>query len=167
MNERPPQLSRDSRQQVDRGCPREAGRIRVEGEVAGPSVTAERAEERVGNGLADDEQRDTDRKRYPERLRGESCRALLLTCAGRTGDNGCRAVGQEVEGRERPRGHGAGEPERSDLRAAEVADDRRVGENVERFGRRERRVPATRAAGSPGSCGERRGEASGPRVDRG
>ncbi len=61
-------------------------------------MTAERAEERIGNGLADDEQRDADRKRYPERLRGESCRALLLTCAGRTDDNGCRAVGQEVEG---------------------------------------------------------------------
>jgi hypothetical protein len=65
------------------------------------------------------------------------------------------------------REHGAGEPERSDLRAAEGADDRRVGENAERFGRRERRVPATRAAGSPGSCGERRGVASGPRADRG
>src|SRR5205823_1085275 len=30
MNERPPQVSRDSQQQVDRGCSREAGRIRVE-----------------------------------------------------------------------------------------------------------------------------------------
>ena len=42
-------------------------------------MTAERAEERSGNGLADHEQRDADRKRYPQRLRGESCRALLLT----------------------------------------------------------------------------------------
>ena len=52
---------------------------------------------------------------------------------GRPRDDGRRPVGEEVEDREGAGEQRAGEPERGDLRAAEVADDCRVDEDVERL----------------------------------
>jgi hypothetical protein len=45
-----------------------------------------------------------------------------------------RAVGQEDAQRDEVREHGRGERERSELRRAEVADDRRVDQQVQRLG---------------------------------
>jgi len=50
-------------------------------------------------------------------------------------DLGRRAVGEEVEDRERGRHDGRGDRQRSELRCPEVADDRGVGKHVERLGR--------------------------------
>src|SRR5581483_3968123 len=88
-----------------------------------------------------DEQCDADPERRPERLRREPRRALLLSGAGRPGQDRGRSVGEEVEDRECAGEHRPGETERRDLRPAEVPDDRRVCEDVQRLGceRAERR----------------------------
>ena len=98
-------------------------------------MTAEPGEERRGDDLAADEQRDADPERRPERLRREPRGFVAPACARRTRDDGRRPVREEVEDRERAGEHRPGEAERGDLRPAEVADDRRVGEDVERLGR--------------------------------
>ena len=68
-------------------------------------------------------------------------RRPLLPGARRPPDLGGRPVLEEVEDREERAEHDGGDPERGELRAAEVADDRRVDEDVERLGgeRAERR----------------------------
>jgi hypothetical protein len=43
------------------------------------------------------------------------------------------AVGEEVEDRDRARGQRSGDRERAELRRAEVPDDRRVDQDVERL----------------------------------
>ena len=103
--------------------------------VARLAARAEAAEERAGERLAGAGQREADPERDPERLRREPRRPLLPARAGGARDDGGRPVGEEVEDREGAREDGAGEPERGDLRPAEMADDRRVDEDVERLGR--------------------------------
>jgi hypothetical protein len=98
-------------------------------------VRAERGEERRRSQLADDEQRGTDRHRYPERLSGQTGGALGFACAARTRDDRGRSVRQEVEDRERAGEDRPRKAERCDLRPAQVAHDRGVGEHVERLGR--------------------------------
>ncbi len=100
-------------------------------------MAAEPAEERHRDELADDEQHDADPERHPERLRREARGLLVPARARRARDDRRRPVREEVEDRERAREHRSREAERGDLRPAEVADDRRVGEDVERL-RRER-----------------------------
>ena len=70
MNERPPQVSRDSQHQVDRGCPREAGRIRVE-------VAARLASERP-LGLGERDLAVTVLQALPSRRAPHALQALLL-----------------------------------------------------------------------------------------
>ena len=98
------------------------------------AVAAETAQERPRDRLAEHEQRRSDPERDPERLRREPRRPLGMAGTGRARDDGGRAVRQEVEDRERAGEHGAREPERRDLRAAEMPDDRRVREHVQRLG---------------------------------
>ena len=100
-------------------------------------MCAETAQHGAGHGFADDEQSDADRERHPERLCCKSRGALLLSGAARPRDDCRRPVRQEVEDRERAREDRAGEPQRRDLRAAEVTDDRGVDQDVQRL-RRER-----------------------------
>ena len=100
-------------------------------------MRAEDAQERPRERLADDEHRDPEPDRHPQRLRGEPGRALVLPGAARPRDDGGRPVREEVEGRERAGEHDAGQAERGDLGPAEVADDRGVDEHVQRL-RRER-----------------------------
>ena len=86
------------------------------------------------------EQRDREREgaaegeREPEALRAEPRRRQVLPCSGRPRDLRRRPVLEEVEHPEH-REHGRGEAERGELRAAEVADDGGVDEDVERLGR--------------------------------
>ena len=84
--------------------------------------------------LEDDEQYEADRERYPQGLRSQSGRTLVLARTRRPRDDRGRPVGEEVEDREGPGENDAGEAERGDLRAAEVAHDRRVRKHVERLG---------------------------------
>jgi hypothetical protein len=109
--------------------------------VTGLSVPAECAQQRGAGRFADDEQREPDRKRRPERLRRQARRPIVVSGPGRARHDGGRSVREEVEDRERPGEDGSGEPERCELRAAEVADDRGVDEDVQRLGgeRAERR----------------------------
>ena len=58
---------------------------------------------------------------------------MLARTAGARDDRR-RPVGEEVEDREGTGENGPGEAERRDLRSPQVADDRGVGEDVERLG---------------------------------
>ena len=98
-------------------------------------MATEPAEERRGDDLAADKQREPDPERRPERLRREASGVLLAAGARRACNDGGRPVREEVEDRERAREHCARKTERGDLRSAEVADDRGVGEEVKRLGR--------------------------------
>ena len=98
-------------------------------------MAPERLQERLGRRLEHDEQHRPDRERRPQCLRRQPGGALLLARSRRACDHRRRPVREEVEDREGPREHGAGEPEGCDLRTAEMADDGRVGKDVERFGR--------------------------------
>src|SRR3954451_3277679 len=108
-----------------------------EREVAGPAVAAEAREERLGDDLAADEQNEPDAEGGPERLRGDPGGFVLSARPRCACHDRRRPIREKVEDREGPREHGAGQPERCDLRPTEVTDDRRVGEDVERL-RRER-----------------------------
>src|SRR5205085_1581057 len=72
-------------------------------------------------------------QREPERLRGKSGGPLGLTRPRSPRHDRRCPVGEEVEDRERPCQNASGKAERSELRAAEVADDRGVDEDVERL----------------------------------
>ena len=120
----------DRRREPDRGDAEVDERV-----VPRLAVAAERAQERLRGRLADDEQHRADRERRPQRLRREPGCALVLARAGRARDHRCRPVRQEVEDRERAREDDSGEAQPGQLRAAQMADDRRVGQDVERFGR--------------------------------
>ena len=84
-----------------------------------------------------DEPRDGDaeRERQPDRLRAEAPRRLLLPGATRTSHLRGRAVLEEVEDREGAAEDRDRDPERGELGPTEMSDDRRVDEEVERFGR--------------------------------
>ena len=112
-----------------------------EREIARPSVRRRARAGAALRRLADDQQHGADRDRDPQRLRRQARGTLGLARAARTRDDGRRAVREEVEDRERAGEDRAGEPERGDLRPAQVADDRRVRQHVERLGsqRAERR----------------------------
>ena len=86
---------------------------------------------------SEDRDRDPEREREPDRLRAEPPRRLLLARAAGARDLGGRPVLEEVEDREEPAEDRERDAERGELRAAEVADDRGVDEQVERL-RRER-----------------------------
>ena len=106
-----------------------------EREVARLAVAAEAIEERHGDDLACYEQHEPDPERSPERLRRD-LGGLVLSARARCARHDCRRpVGEEVEDREGAREHGARKAERRDLRPAEMADDCRVGEDVQRLGR--------------------------------
>ncbi len=101
--------------------------------MTGLTVTAERAQQRLADGLENNEQDEADPQRDPQGLRRQPGRPILLAGAGRTRHNRRRPVGQEVEDRERAREDDPGEAEGCDLRAAEVAHDRGVYEDIERL----------------------------------
>ena len=100
-------------------------------------MRAETVEQGHGQRLAHRDEYDADPEGDPERLGREPCRTLVLSGSRGPRDDRRRPVGEEVEDRERPGEHRAREPERRDLRPAQMADDRRVHEHVERL-RRER-----------------------------
>ena len=82
------------------------------------------------SGQRHSQERDADCERHPERLRGEARRTLVLARTARPRHHRGRAVGEEVEDRERAREHRACKAESGDLRAAEMADDGCIGEHV-------------------------------------
>jgi len=94
-------------------------------------MAAEPAEERRRDDLAADEQHRADAERRPQRLRGEASGVLVPARSRRARHDRRRPVREEVEDRERAREHCPGEPERGDLRTAEMADNRGVREHVE------------------------------------
>ena len=81
-----------------------------------------------------DEQREPDEQAQPQRLRAHERGLVSAPGAVQAGDVRGRAVGQEVEDRERGVEHGRGDRERGELRRPEVPDDRRVDEHVQRLG---------------------------------
>ena len=99
-------------------------------------MAAERAQQRPAAASQTTSSDRADRERHPQRLRREPGRALVLARARRAGDHRRRPVGEEVEDREGAGEDDTGEAERGELRAAQVADDRRVRQDVERLGRK-------------------------------
>ena len=87
-----------------------------------------------------------------------SAASLLAARAVQAGDVRGRAVGEEVEDRERRREHRRGDRERRELRRPEVPDDRRVDEHVQRLGGQR----AERGDGEREDLGGRSGERSTP-----
>ena len=104
-------------------------------EVAGLAAAAHRRHDRHGGRRGDGQQRESDRQRQPERLSRYLVGVAAPPGAVEAGDLRGGGVAQEVEDTEERRENGAGEPERCELVHAEMADDRRVGEHVERLGR--------------------------------
>jgi hypothetical protein len=82
-----------------------------------------------------EQQHEPDPEREPQRLRAERRGVLVATGPVQARDLRGRAVGEEVEDRERRRHHRRGDRQRRELGRAEVADDRGVDEHVERLGR--------------------------------
>ena len=82
---------------------------------------------------AEHEQQDADGGGEPQRLRGHRAGHLLAPRAVVARNLRGGAVRQEVEDREGAGEHGAGERERRELRGAEVTDDCRVNQDVERL----------------------------------
>ena len=79
--------------------------------------------------------REAEAERKPERLRAEAVRDLRLACSGRAADLRSRPVLEEVEDAEEAGQHRGSDPERRQLLPAEMTDDRRVDEEVQRLGR--------------------------------
>ena len=103
--------------------------------LGGLAVAAHRVHDRHGEGRDEPGDHDPEGEREPQRLRAEPAGDRLLAGASRPRDLRGRPVLEEVEDPEQPREHRRGDPERGELGAAEVADDRRVDEDVERLGR--------------------------------
>ena len=82
-----------------------------------------------------DEQHEAEEERQPERLRAEEGGLAVAAGAVQAGDLRGGAVGEEVEDREAGREHRRRDRQRGELRRAQVADDRRVDQHVERLGR--------------------------------
>jgi hypothetical protein len=99
------------------------------------SLTAHQHDERMRKRRDREQQHRADDQREPLRLRAEVRRVVLPPPAVQPRNLRGRAVGEEVEDRERRRHHGRGDRQRRELRRAEVPDDRGVGEHVERLGR--------------------------------
>jgi hypothetical protein len=102
---------------------------------------AEQRHERRRRGRADRGEPAADRQREPQGLSRELTRVGLASRAVQSRDMRGRRVGEEVAQRDDGRQQRRGERERGELRRAEMADDRRVGEQVQRLGgeRAERR----------------------------
>ena len=99
-----------------------------------------------------DERRDGDpeREREPDRLRAEPPRGLGLPRSAGARHLRRRPVLEEVEDHERAAEDHGGDPERRELRAPEMADDRGVDEEVERLRRERAQRREARARGSRG-----------------
>jgi hypothetical protein len=95
---------------------------------------AEQPHQRRGERGADRRQRAADGERQPERLGGDLAGVRLPAGAVQPRDVGGRGVGEEVAQCDDGRQQRSGERERRELRRAEMADDRRVGEQVQRLG---------------------------------
>ena len=121
---------------AERGDP-QVGR-RAVGDLA---LAAHQRRERRASATASDEQRDADASAEPQRLRAEPRRLARLARAVQPRHLRGRAVGEEVEDGEGGAQHARRDRQRRELRRAEVADDRRVDEHVQRLGgeRAERR----------------------------
>ena len=117
---------------ADRGDPQ----VR-DGVLGSLALAAHQRDERLRQRSQKHRDRDPEREREPHRLRAEPPCGLLLARASRTRHLRGRPVLQEVEDREEPAEDRERDPERCELRAPEMADDRGVDEEVERL-RRER-----------------------------
>ena len=117
-----------------------------DGEVAGLAAAAHRRGDRRGGRGGDDQQGEPDPEREPESLAGYLVGITAPACAVEAGDLGGGGVAQEIEDAEERRQHGTGQAERGELVDAQVPDDRRVGQDVERLGgeRAERRAERSR-----------------------
>jgi hypothetical protein len=82
----------------------------------------------------EDRDGESEAQREPERLRPESVRDPLLAGPGGAAHLCRRAVLEEVEDAEEPAERRRRDRERRQLRSAQMADDRRVDEQVERLG---------------------------------
>jgi hypothetical protein len=102
---------------------------------------AEQRHQRRGERGTQGGERAADRQRQPQRLCRELARVGLAAGAVQARNVGGRRVRQEVAQRDNGRQQRGGQRKRGELRRAEVPDDRRVGEQVERLGgeRSERR----------------------------
>ena len=107
----------------------------LDGIVRRLSLAAHEVDELRSENGDEPRDRNAECKREPHRLRAEPPRRLLLPRSACAGDLCGRAVLQEVEDRERPAEDRERDAERRELGAPEVADDRRVDEEVERLRR--------------------------------
>ncbi len=101
--------------------------------LRGLPLASHELDERLGENRDERRHRDPERKREPERLRAETPRDVALSRPARARDLSGRPVLEEVEDRERPSEDGRCNPERRQLRPPEMADDRGVDQEVERF----------------------------------
>ena len=120
---------RDQRErEAQRADPQERGRVRAD--------LAAAAEQRDRRRRQPDRQRDddrADRQGHPQRLGGHRPGALRLTRPVQPRHLRRHPVGQEVAQRRQRAEQRTGQRERRELRRAEVPDDRRVDQDVERL----------------------------------
>src|SRR5262249_50066594 len=102
-------------------------------ERRGLPLAADQRDERNRERGNESRDRDPEREREPDGLGPEPPRGVVLAGASRPRDLGGRPVLKEVEDREERAEDRRRDPERGELGAAEMPDDGRVDEQVERF----------------------------------
>ena len=129
-------------------------------------------DDRHGGRRRDDQQREADRQREPESLAGYlvGIAAPARTVEARHLRGGC--IAQEIEDAEERGEHRTGEAERRELVHAQVPDDRRVSQDVERLGRQRAErgqgdredlpVVGRAAEDAESGCGQSPGSSPGP-----
>ena len=128
------------------GAPSAAMRRYSDGAVRHLALAAHQRHERRASGTTQREQPTPMASASHSACDADERGLLLAPRAVQARDLRGRAVGEEVEDRERRREHGRGDRERRELRRPEVPDDRRVDEHVQRLGgqRAERRARRAR-----------------------
>ncbi len=99
--------------------------------LADVAVPTEQPHDRAREHRRERGDEDADADSQPQRLRGHRRRPLLLARAVQPGDLGGHPVGEEVAERRQRREDRAGQRESRQLGRAEVADDARVGQQVQ------------------------------------
>ena len=118
----------EGRRQPDRGDAEICDRV-----GRGIALSAHERDERLREHRDEPGDDDAEPEREPDGLGAQPPGRLGLACPACAGDLGGRAVLEEVEDREDAAEDRRGDSERRELRAAEMPDDGRVHEQVERL----------------------------------
>ena len=116
------------------GQPQRADPQVLHGQLAGAPLGAHQVHQRHGEGPEECREDQTDASGEPQRLGRDPAGIDLVAGSLKPRDLGGRPVGEEVEERERSRQKRGGDRQRRELLRAEVADHRRVHQQVEGLG---------------------------------